>query len=320
MGKEEVARVYNDRKISYAARLEKLLANNAKVLVMSADNVGSQQMHVVRAELRKSPKAEIIMGKNTMIKYVIRKYAIETGDAAFNKLADACRLNVGLVFTNDDMKKVKETLEKNKVTAAAKAGSLAQVDVILDPGVTSLEPTQTGFFQALGVATKITKGTIEVISKVQLATAGEKIGPSQAVLMSKMGMKPFQYGLVVIAIFDGEGMLAPEVLEIDDAAIHSVFQTITQRVASLCLAIGYPATCAVPHMLLDAFKNCLKVAIATEISFDQADKIKDAIANPEKYAGSGGGAAPAAKAAAPAAKAAAPEPEEEEDMGFSLFD
>ena len=58
---------------------------------MSADNVGSQQMHVVRRLLRQTPKAEIIMGKNTMIKYVIRKYAIETGDAAFNKLADACR-------------------------------------------------------------------------------------------------------------------------------------------------------------------------------------------------------------------------------------
>ena len=62
-----------------------------QVLVMSADNVGSQQMHVVRRLLRQTPKAEIIMGKNTMIKYVIRKYAVETGDAAFNKLADACR-------------------------------------------------------------------------------------------------------------------------------------------------------------------------------------------------------------------------------------
>lgn len=91
------------------------LAGMDQVLVMSADNVGSQQMHIVRAELRKSPQAEIIMGKNTMIKYVIRKYAVDSGDAAFNKLADACKLNVGLVFTNDDMKKVKDVLEKNKV-------------------------------------------------------------------------------------------------------------------------------------------------------------------------------------------------------------
>jgi ribosomal protein L10 len=37
--------------------------------LITVDNVGSQQMHVVRAELRKEgQKAEILMGKNTMIK------------------------------------------------------------------------------------------------------------------------------------------------------------------------------------------------------------------------------------------------------------
>lgn len=73
----------------------------------------------VRAELRKGPKAEILMGKNTMIKFVLRRYATTSGDAAYNKLADLCKLNVGLVFTNDDMGAVRDVLEKNKVRYCA---------------------------------------------------------------------------------------------------------------------------------------------------------------------------------------------------------
>jgi ribosomal protein L10 len=75
-------------KQAFAAQLEGLVANNKHVLIISADNVGSQQMHIVRAELRKSPKAEILMGKNTMIKFVLRRYAATSGDSSFNKLAD----------------------------------------------------------------------------------------------------------------------------------------------------------------------------------------------------------------------------------------
>jgi ferredoxin-NADP reductase len=83
---DEGGRVYSDKKIAYADRLDNLLATLPKVLIIAADNVGSQQMHIVRAELRKEgQKAEILMGKNTMIKFVIRRAAaskVRTSEAA----------------------------------------------------------------------------------------------------------------------------------------------------------------------------------------------------------------------------------------------
>jgi large subunit ribosomal protein LP0 len=36
-------------------------------------------------------------------------------------------------------------------------------------------PEKTSFFQALGVATKIARGTIEIISNVELIKAGTKV-------------------------------------------------------------------------------------------------------------------------------------------------
>lgn len=270
MPEEEVGRVYSERKVAFSEQLKALVANNKHVLVISADNVGSQQMHLVRAELRKgNAKAEILMGKNTMIKKVLRTYASESGDNTYNRLADLCRLNVGLVFTNDDMGAVKEVLEKNKVVAAAKAGAAAQIDVFLPAGATGLEPTQTSFFQALGIATKINKGSIEIISQVQLCKAGEKVGPSEAVLLTKMGVKPFAYGLVVKSVFSEGAVLSPAVLAITNEDILKVVQAGIARIAAVGLATGYPCAPALAHMVVNGFKNLVAVCLETEVSFKQ---------------------------------------------------
>ena len=66
--------------------------------------------------------------------------------------------------------------------------------------------------------------------------------------------------------------------------------------------------------------SVVAVAIATEISFKQVEKLKEMIKNPAAFAVA---AAPVAvaKPAPAAAKKPEPEPEPEpEDMGFSLFD
>ena len=78
-------------------------------------------------------------------------------------------------------------------------------------------------------------------------------------------------------------------------------------------------------MFLNAYKNVLAVSIATEYSFPQAEKVKEFLKDPSKFAVA---AAPVAAAASGGAPAAAkeeekkPEPEEgsDEEMGFSLFD
>ena len=50
------------RKAEYIARLTELLGKYNKCFMVDADNVGSQQMHNIRYQLR--GMAEVIMGKN----------------------------------------------------------------------------------------------------------------------------------------------------------------------------------------------------------------------------------------------------------------
>jgi len=196
------------------------------------------------------------------------------------------------------------------------------VNVTVPAGNTGMEPGKTSFFQALRIPTKIARGTIEIVSDVQVVTAGTRVGSSEATLLNMLNISPFTYGMSVVQIYDRGNLFTPDVLDIDEKVLIDRFLQGVKTIASISLALKYPTIVSVPHLLVNAYKNLLAVSIATEYTFEGAEKVKEYLANPEAFAA----AAPAAAAAAPAAAAAeAPkEPEKEEesddDMGLGLFD
>ena len=83
--------------------------------------------------------------------------------------------NVGFVFTNEDLTEIRDLILSNKKEAPAKAGALAPLDVYVPAGNTGMGPEKTSFFQALAIPTKITKGTIEILSDIHLIKLNEKV-------------------------------------------------------------------------------------------------------------------------------------------------
>lgn len=77
---------------------------------------------------------------------------------------------------------------------------VAPCSVSIPAGSTGMDPSQTSFFQTLNIATKINKGSIEILNDVVVVTKGEKVGPSQAVLLGKLGIRPFTYGLEIMQV------------------------------------------------------------------------------------------------------------------------
>ncbi|KAH1038814.1 hypothetical protein J1N35_040557 [Gossypium stocksii] len=312
-----------DKKVAYDAKLCQLLDEYTQILIAAADNVGSNQLQNIRKGLRGD--SVVLMGKNTMMKRSVRMHAEKTGNQAFLNLIPLLQGNVGLIFTKGDLKEVSEEVAKYKVGAPARVGLVAPIDVVVPPGNTGLDPSQTSFFQVLNIPTKINKGTVEIITPVELIKKGDKVGSSEAALLAKLGIRPFSYGLVVLSVYDNGSVFSPEVLDLTEDDLIEKFATGVSMVTALSLAISYPTLAAVPHMFINGYKNVLAVAVATEYSFPQADKVKEYLADPSKFAvaaapaAAAGGAAPAAAAPVEEKK---PEPEEEsdDDMGFSLFD
>merc|ERR1711981_1267688 len=221
--------------------------------------------------------------------------------------------NVAIVFTNEDLSTVRDLILENKVAAPARAGSIAQCDVIVPAGNTGMEPTMTSFLQALSIPSKITKGSIEILNPVHLITEGEKCEASQCALLEKLGIKPFSYGLVVKNVYDDGAMFDPKVLDITDDDIVASFSAGIKNVAAVSVETGLPTIASVPYSILLGFANLSAVAVETDYTFKEAEQIKEFIANPEAFASA---AAPAANDAPADAPAAAPvESSSEEDDG-----
>lgn len=308
-----------ERKARYFEDFKNLLSTYSKCFVVSIDNVGSKQLQDTRKTLR--GKAEVLMGKNTMMRKVIKEFVEENPESPVVQLVDECRGNVGFVFTNGDLGEIKEVLEANTRPAPAKVGSAAPNDVIVEKGPTGCDPGQTAFFQTLQIATKITRGQIEMVNDTHLITAGDKVTASQAALLQKLDICPFQYGMLLKSVYDNGSLFSAKVLEITDDVLTAQFCEALGVIASISLAAGYPTQASVPHSLVNAFKMVLSVTIeCATYTFDQADQYEEYLKDPSKFAGSGGGGGAAADSGAAAAE---PEEEEEEEeaapAGGGLF-
>ncbi|XP_010486703.1 PREDICTED: 60S acidic ribosomal protein P0-3 [Camelina sativa] len=314
-----------EKKIAYDAKLCQLIDEYTQILVVAADNVGSTQLQNIRKGLRGD--SVVLMGKNTMMKRSVRIHSENTGNTAVLNLLPLLQGNVGLIFTKGDLKEVSEEVAKYKVGAPARVGLVAPIDVVVQPGNTGLDPSQTSFFQVLNIPTKINKGTVEIITPVELIKQGDKVGSSEAALLAKLGIRPFSYGLVVQSVYDNGSVFSPEVLDLTEDQLVEKFASGISMVTSLALAVSYPTLAAAPHMFINAYKNVLAIAVATDYTFPQAEKVKEFLKDPSKFvvaaaavsADAGGGVAQSGGAAKVEEKKEESD-EEDYDGGFGLFD
>jgi len=307
-------------KAKYFTKLIQLLDDFPKVFIVGVDNVGSRQMQSIRMSLRGS--AQLLLGKNTMMRKAIRGHL--ENNPSLEKLLPFIKGNIGFVFTDKDLTEIRDRILSNKVPAAAKAGALAPLDVVVPAQVTTLGPEKTSFFQALSIPTKINRGMIEILNDVNLIKKGDKVGASEATLLNMLGISPFTYGLIINKVYDSGTVFDPEILDITNDILIAKFMEGIRNIASLSLAIGYPTIASVPHSIVNGFKNVLAIAAVTDITFKEAERTKEYLKDPSKFAVAAAPAAPAAKpAAAPAAKKEEKkeesEDEEDGDMGFDLF-
>ncbi|KAG1851579.1 ribosomal protein L10-domain-containing protein [Suillus subalutaceus] len=261
----------------YFIKLKELISKYPSIFIVNVDNVSSNQMHQIRVALR--GKGVVLMGKNTMVRRALRTILSE--NPQFERLLPHVRGNIGFVFTDKDLKEVREIIVANKIAAPARAGAYAPKDVF-----------------ALGIPTKIARGTIEISSEVQVVTAGSRI-------------------------FDSGNAFAPEVLDIDEKVLIDRFMSGIQTIAAISLALNYPTVVSVTHSLVNSYKNLIALCLSTDYMFEGAQKAKEYLENPDAFAAV---AAPAAAEAASAAVEAEVEEKAEEkeesddDMGFGLFD
>ncbi|KAJ7486348.1 hypothetical protein B0H11DRAFT_2230807 [Mycena galericulata] len=135
---------------------------------------------------------------------------------------------------------------------ARRAGAFSPKDVTVPAGYTGMEPGKTSFFQALGIPTKIARGTIETVSDV---------------------VKVLVVGDACRDIFDSGNAFSPSVLDVDEQELIDRFLTGIKTIAALSLVLKYPTLVSVTHSLVNVYKNLIAVSLATEYTFEGSEKV-----------------------------------------------
>merc|ERR1719238_1661981 len=226
-------------------------------------------------------------------------------DAGLDKLRSAILGNLGFIFaTNCSLDDIREVLKKHRKSAAAKSGQVSMVNMSIPAGPTGMDPSQTTFFQALNIGTKIVKGQIELVSDFQLLKVGDKVSPSAAVLLTKLAIKPFEYGMEVEQVYQDGSVFAAAVLDIKEDVLIQKFMAGVANMAAFSREIGIPTEAGLPHAFGNAFRNVAALVADIDFTFKEVEPVKAFLEDPEAYAAANpvASAGPAATSSAPAEK------------------
>ncbi|KAJ4462711.1 putative 60S acidic ribosomal protein P0 [Paratrimastix pyriformis] len=253
-----------EKKNAFIEKIQRFFREYRRIMVVSIDHVPSNMMAQIRHSLK--GQAELLCGKNSIVRYALKHIPDAAG---LDLLMDNVRGSIGLIFSNADLKGVRDAIAKNKVPAPAKAGNFADNDVVIPKGNTGLEPTQTSFLQALNIATKINKGTIEILNDVTLIKKGAKIGGSEATLLAKLNIMPFFYEMRCKQIFEAGSMFPADILDITDDQLMTAFHEASANVAALALGVNIPTAASLRFIISNAFQNVAAVSLATGFAIPQ---------------------------------------------------
>ncbi|EFC43236.1 ribosomal large P0-like protein [Naegleria gruberi] len=229
------------------AKFEKVIQHfhdHSNVIIIKIHpRMKSDQLQIVRMKLRE--KAELLVGKNTLIRSAIRNLA---QDIQFNvkpsewkhnpevlyQICEYLRGNVGLIFTNStEIEELIEQIQSFKFEAKAKVGDIAQQDVY----------ASTDFL---------------------LLRAGEKITKEKADFLELLKMEPMiAYGLKVVASYENSHVVWNQTYENLRASLNlnSIIQEAVDNVASIGLELDIPNSASIPHSLFNGLLNVGRVLV-----------------------------------------------------------
>ncbi|EHB17679.1 60S acidic ribosomal protein P0 [Heterocephalus glaber] len=272
-------------KSNYFIEIVQLLDDYPKCFIVGADNwnVGFVFTKEDLTEIRDMLLANKVPAAARAGAISTCEVTMAAQNTALEKLLPHIQWNVGFVFTKEDLTEIRDMLLANKVPAAARAGAISTCEVTMAAQNTGLGPEKISFFQALGITTKISRGTIEILSDVQLIKTGDKVGASEATLLNMLNISPFSFGLVIQQVFDNGSIYNPEVLDITEEVLHSRFLEGVHSVASVCLQIAYPTVASVPHCIINGYKQVLALSVETDYTLPLAEKVKAFLADPSAF-------------------------------------
>jgi large subunit ribosomal protein L10 len=242
-------------------------AQEVEKLVSSIDRynvIAFASLHKVRAiqlqELAKRFRSDILLktAKNVLVKRALERSAKRN----INELTKHMVGSNLLLLTDMNPFKLSILLGKNKIKTTAKAGDIAQNDITIPAGNTGLPPGPAiSELHEAGVRTRIEAGSVWVIRDTVVAEMGEAIPAKVASVLSKLGVKPLEVSLQLVAAYDDGLVFTTEQLSLDVNETTRQFEEAHNQAISLSVNATYPTTETIATILRRAHSEARSLAL-----------------------------------------------------------
>lgn len=231
------------------------------IAMASLKKVRAAQLQILRKKLQTNAHLQVI--KNTLIR---RAIAQSENKPNLKKLEHHVTGSTIYLFTNLNPFKLVLLLQKSKVKTTAKAGDTAAIDVVVPAGNTGQAPgpiiSQLG---AAGLKTRIESGSVWINKDTLVVKKGEIIPQRLAAILSKLGIKPVEAGLVLKAAYDDGLIIAEEELRVDIDETRKAVEEAHRYAFYLSVNSAYTTPENIQFLLQKANQDAYKLSVGRNI-------------------------------------------------------
>jgi large subunit ribosomal protein L10 len=231
------------------------------VVIANLQKVRASQIQELKKKLAKTLCMRVV--KNTLIKRAIEKCEEKPNLKSLEKYLTGSNV---LLFTDLNPFKIALLLERGKVKMAAKAGDIASFDVVVPAGNTGQPPGPIiSQLNSVGLPTRIEAGSVWITKDTLVARKGEVISDRLASVLSKLGIKPIEAGLIIKAAYDEGIVIEGEELKIDLEAVKKQVEDAHNMAFGLSLGTAYTTKENIQALLQIAHQDAYRLALGAAV-------------------------------------------------------
>ncbi|HDN05569.1 MAG TPA: 50S ribosomal protein L10 [Candidatus Bathyarchaeota archaeon] len=270
-GKNVPSQQVLQEKISEVEEIKKLIERYKVIGIASLQKVRAAQLQEFKKNL--ADKVHMRVAKNTLMKRAIEELKEKP---ELKKLEEHLTGANIFLFTNLNPFKLALLLEKGRVRTTAKAGDIAAIDVIVPAGNTGQPPGPIiSQLNAVGLPTRIESGSVWINKDTLVARKGEVISERLATVLSKLGIKPVEAGLVMKVAYDDGLIITQDQLRINVEETKKIVGKAYADSFALSLSVAYPTRENAEILIQMAHREAYSLAINAAVPTKET--VKDLI-------------------------------------------
>ena len=245
------------QKAAQVEEITKLLNEHKAVGIASLQKVRAAQLQEMKKKLKDVANIRVI--KNTLMRRAVTECKDKPSLEKLEPLLSGSNI---FLFTDLNPFRLSLLLEKGRVKTTAKAGDIAAMDVIVPAGNTGQPPGPViSQLNSVGLPTRIEAGSVWINKDTMVTKKGDVINARLASVLSKLGIKPVEVGLILKSVYENGLLIMDDQLHIDLDSFRKNLTEASSDALNLSLNAGYITPDNASLLLLTTYREAFNLAL-----------------------------------------------------------